>query len=184
MTGTVRHDPHEPASGPVPGSADGSSPADLAPSSTAAGPRPRVPVTVGVLGYCLAWLAAALGVGAAVGFMVGAAERALAGPTDTWADLAAVVLGLLAGVLAAMIAWLLAMVHAARRFLPPGRRLAVLGWSALAVVAAPVLVYAVFALVGSPAAPRGSVVVAALLAMAIVPPVLIAARLPAAERQG
>jgi len=74
------------------------------------------------------------------------------------------------------------MALATRKFVPAGRRIGVLGWSALAVVSSPLLVVALFALIGSPSAPRGFVVLTALLAMTLAPPALIAARVPGVEQ--
>jgi hypothetical protein len=117
----------------------------------------------------------------AVGLVVGYASFALAEPTNGWADLAAVVLGMFGGVLAAMLVWFVAMVIATRRFVPPGRRLGVLGWSVVIVLASPLLVFALFSLVGSPGLPRGFAVLTALLAMVLAPTALVAARVPAPQ---
>jgi len=144
------------------------------------GPR-RSTGRVGALGFCLAWLAIALGVGVAVGLIVGLVTRVLADSSNGWADLAAVILGMIAGVIAAMLLWFVAMVLATRRFVPAGRRLGVLGWSALIVVASPVLVAALFTLVGSPSLPRGVVILTALLAMVLAPVGFVAARVPVAD---
>jgi len=89
--------------------------------------------------------------------------------------------GMIAGVIAAMLLWFVAMVLATRRFVPAGRRLGVLGWSALIVVASPVLVAALVTLVGSPSLPRGAVILTALLAMVLAPVGFVAARVPVAD---
>lgn len=158
------------------------------PTSTAAGALPGGTVAVqvprrstgrvGALGFCLAWLAIALGVGVAVGLVVGLLTRGLSDPSNGWADLAAVILGMVGGVVAAMLVWFVAMVLATRRFVPAGSRLGVLGWSALIVVASPLLVAALVALVGSSSMQRGVVILTALLAMALAPVALVAARVP------
>ena len=145
-------------------------------------PAPTRPTgRVGALGWSLAWLAIALGIGVAVGFVGGLLARVVIDPSDPWSDLVAVVLGVLAGVFGAMTVWFVAMALATRRFVPAGRRVGVLGWSALAVVASPLLVGALFTVIGASSAPRGFVVLTALLAMAIAPPALIAARVPGTD---
>ncbi|MDT0166936.1 hypothetical protein Q9R32_15395, partial [Actinotalea sp. AC32] len=72
--------------------------------------------------------------GVVVGLGVGALYAAQAPEYETWADLAAVIMGLLAGGAVALLVWSVGTVLVVRRFVAPGRRLAVLGWSALAVV--------------------------------------------------
>ncbi|GGC02151.1 hypothetical protein [Cellulomonas carbonis] len=72
--------------------------------------------------------------GVVVGLGVGALYAAQAPEHETWADLAAVIMGLLAGGAVALLVWSVGTVLVVRRFVAPGRRLAVLGWSALAVV--------------------------------------------------
>lgn len=101
------------------------------------------------LGFSFAWLAVALGIGVAVGLAVGATARAVSSPSNTWADLAAVIFG-------------------------------VLGWSALVVVASPLVVSPVVALVGESSGARASGIATALLAMVLAPVALVAARVPVA----
>ncbi len=132
-----------------------------------------------VLGWSLGWLGVALGVGAVLGFAVGALNLAMTGQSDGWEGLVAVVLGMLAGIAAATIVWIVAMTLATRRFVPAGRRLEVLGWSAAAVVGSPVLVVGVLTLAGSSGG-RASVLISALLALLIAPPLLVVARTPRA----
>ena len=84
-------------------------------------PRPAAPPGRLVAGPLLA-LAAGCAAGAVVGTAVGAAWLAGASGGDDWAALGAFVLGAVVGLAAAAVAWVLALVVAARRLFPPGRR--------------------------------------------------------------
>lgn len=172
MPGTTPQDPLAASGTSAAGSA--------APEVPAARPNPG-PVRSGgrrrVLGSSLAWLAVALGAGVAVGVLIGFLNRVTTDQSDGWEGLVAIIVGMLAGILAATIVWIVAMTLATRRFVQVGRRLGVLGWSALAVVGTPLAVGGVLTLLGSSGA-RASVLLTAVAALVVAPPALVAARVP------
>jgi len=123
-------------------------------------------------------------VGAAfVGILVGGGAYLLlraTGGRDGWADLVAVLVGIMLGLGAALITWVVLLAILVRRYVAPGRQLVVvlaaLGVVALTVVAA----WAAVRLSGgdSVALNQGATA-AAVLAAAIAPPVLVGTLGPA-----
>lgn len=88
-----------------------------------------------------AWPLLAAVVGAAVGVGVGLAVagvmRLTADPGNTWADLGAIVTGMLVAATVGAAVWVAGLVVAAWRLFPPGRRLVPVVWSvAVTLVAA------------------------------------------------
>lgn len=95
------------------------------------------------VGWPLLAFAAAVAVGAAVGALVGLVWRAASEPSEAWADLGAIVLGMLAAAAVGAVAWAVGLVLVARRLFPAGRRLAPVAWSAAAVAATAAVLAAV-----------------------------------------
>ena len=125
--------------------------------------RPRPAIDATLLGKLAAvGGGAAVGgsiVGGAVGTAAGLVALGAASPDDEWAELGAMIVGVLAGIVIASVVFIVAVVVILRRVLPEGRRLR----PALAILAAPPVLLAATALPGAAAGGGVLDVLAALI---------------------
>lgn len=129
----------------------------------------RRATAVWAIGFLGAALLGAL-VGVATFFLVSGTVR-----RDGWEDLVGAVAALVLGLGAAGLAWLALLAFVVARFVPRGRRVAVLMIAVGAVAATLAAAWGVVALIGGTGGALNWVVVGAVaLAAAVAPPVLVA----------